>query len=43
MKIRTGFVANSSSASFAIIRKFLSLDMFVSICNHGTLTNTYNA
>lgn len=34
MKIRTGFVSNSSSCSFSIMRKALSLDQFDRLRNH---------
>jgi len=34
MKIRNGFVSNSSSASFVIDRKYVNQDMLNKICDH---------
>lgn len=43
MKIRTGFVSNSSSASFIIDREFITQDMLNKICDHEDVAEKYDA
>lgn len=43
MKIRSGFVSNSSSSSFVIDRKFVSQDMLDKICAHEDVASEYDS
>lgn len=42
MKIRAGFVSNSSSSSFAIPRKFLSIEQYDVLKNHIEAARSIN-
>jgi hypothetical protein len=41
MKMRSGFVSNSSSSSFVVLKRYVSIDQLDKILNHNTSCEQY--